>query len=471
MALPNVSITRKNNGIGIIDSLGEGVQVVLGASSLGANNTPLSFTTLEELSLNLGVGPLVEAAAFALDQGGAPVIACKVNSTGGAAGAITKSNPASPTVTVAGTSTSVYDVIVEILRTGILGTATFRFSLDGGDTYSDEITVPGGGTFLLPDTGLTLTFPAGAYTLGDKYTFVTTGPSFTLGDLNTAIDAVMDSTLRFEGLHVVGSADAALMAAVEVKLLDAANNKKRWVYAILQTRDQNAGETLTAYKTAVLTDFASVFSDHIAVVWGYGELQSPITRRVERRAMGWQTAARAIKVSISEDLGAVKRGPLGRMRLENGLYHDAKTNVDMHDAKFATARTFPNRTGEYYLTSGRIHRAAGSDFKDLQHSRIINRAARFSYEYLLQSLNDKFVVDEEGKISKEDALAVEQSLTSALQTDLISGKERHVSDVQAHVIRNPNFLITELVDVQIDVVPLGYAHQISTVIAFRNPGS
>jgi hypothetical protein len=60
--------------------------------------------------------------------------------------------------------------------TGASGTATFRYSLDGGDTYS--ATYATAATFLLP-SGVTANMAAGTYVISTTYTWTDTAPALT----------------------------------------------------------------------------------------------------------------------------------------------------------------------------------------------------------------------------------------------------------------------------------------------------
>lgn len=74
-----------------------------------------------------------------------------------------------------------YDVEVEITTAGSPGTAAYRYSLDGGLTFSTSATIPGGGVVTISGTGLTFTF-SGTFVLGDAYLFQTVFPPLPVTD-------------------------------------------------------------------------------------------------------------------------------------------------------------------------------------------------------------------------------------------------------------------------------------------------
>lgn len=88
-------------------------------------------------------------------------------------------------MTVSGTPVSAYPkIVINIVTAGELGTAAFQYSLDGGSTYSGTQTVPAApGIYVLPGTGVSLTFatgPSGAgtsFTVSDQFSFALNVPS------------------------------------------------------------------------------------------------------------------------------------------------------------------------------------------------------------------------------------------------------------------------------------------------------
>lgn len=88
-----------------------------------------------------------------------------------------------PDITLAGTPKGPYKLLIKITVGGASdGTAKFKFSVDGGNIYSAEMTVPnGGGAIALTDTatdslvgnngatGITATFTNGTYTLNAEF--------------------------------------------------------------------------------------------------------------------------------------------------------------------------------------------------------------------------------------------------------------------------------------------------------------
>jgi hypothetical protein len=124
------------------------------------------------------------------------VVSDRVPLTGSSMGAVTASGTTPPTVTLAGTPSGAWNLVIDVVTGGSSnGTATFRFSTDGGNTWSSTYAIPnGGGAFVLDDsltgavadintahpadslvgvngvTGITATFANGTYNADNLYT-------------------------------------------------------------------------------------------------------------------------------------------------------------------------------------------------------------------------------------------------------------------------------------------------------------
>lgn len=84
-------------------------------------------------------------------------------------GGVISTNRSGPAVTFTGTPAATAQIIVEITTTGDLNVGAYRYSLDGGATYTAPATLPADGTDVLGASGITANFVAGTYTDGDYY--------------------------------------------------------------------------------------------------------------------------------------------------------------------------------------------------------------------------------------------------------------------------------------------------------------
>jgi hypothetical protein len=85
-------------------------------------------------------------------------------------------NRGSGSIALSGNPAQAYSsIIITITGSGEPGTATFRYSLDGGATSSPDVTVPASGAYPLDVTGVTVAFTAGSappsFVAGDTFSF------------------------------------------------------------------------------------------------------------------------------------------------------------------------------------------------------------------------------------------------------------------------------------------------------------
>jgi hypothetical protein len=138
-------------------------------------------------------------------------------------------------------------------------------------------------------------------------------------------------------------------------------------------------------------------------------------------------AAAAMAVPLGQDLGFVAAGPITNMQLADANANPKWHNEDLFPGEdalgFTTGRTINGSQGNY-LTNGNVFSAAGSDFVFVQHLRVMNRACEIAFAQLTQDLGlgvGKKPPDPVTKgvyIAEQDAQAIDQSITTAVQNAL-----------------------------------------------------
>lgn len=133
-----------------------------------------------------------------------------------------------PAITISGNLTQVVGLRIEITTSGVRGTAIFRWSIDGGNTYTSNVLTAA--TVLLGVTGITVTFPNSTYTNDNVYvgriaawsdrakvatdqtqTTVSNQPTLTWSDLNSQ-PAVSFTNPRFLNSSVFSPAPCTIIA-------------------------------------------------------------------------------------------------------------------------------------------------------------------------------------------------------------------------------------------------------------------
>lgn len=381
---------------------------------------------------------------------------------------------------VTGSPSDTFGVVVEILRGAAnlaANTATYRASFDGGESFGPEMAMPVGGVVQPSNTGLTLTFTNGAGTAfveGDRFSFDTRAPGFTLSDLSSAWNALLAAPYDVEGVHVVGAVDDVTATGVDVLTVSAiGENKPRWV--ILEARDQTAEETESEWMTALQTAFGGFVSSlgRVFVAAGACDVISVLSSRTRRTSIGILAAARAAAVPYSEDLAWVGRGAIPGVVQ---LHHNEDSQPGLNFARFITARTHQGLTG-FYLTNPVSMAAPGSDYELLQHRRVWDRAFRVLRRTMLPALSQDFAVNPEdvqeplvpGAIDEAEAVALEDRGADALTEALLRTRPQHASEVAVSVDRAQNLLTSRNLIVGFELTPKGYAKSITGRLGFVNP--
>ena len=356
-----------------------------------------------------------------------------------------------------------YSVVVTITTGGALGTAQFTYSLDGGNTTSPVQLVPSSGKFVIPDTGILLTF-SGTSTAGDYFTFTTTAPSYTTTDLTNAFNAVIALPQTWFLLHAVGQAASAAAAATLASTVDSlmatAATGFRFARAIVE-----APWDATNTDSVLSAAFASTSAPRTDVGAGTYTQASPLKGHQLNRNAAWQAAARLAKVAPSTDAARVADGSLpGVLALQRD---DRALGGVLDAARFVTLRTIIGRQG-FYISNARSMAPTGSDYTYNVNGRVMDIFCAALRNAALNFLNDNVRVDSStGYILEQDAQTIENYIAGQCRAAVT--QPGYASSLTITVQRNVNILSTGQLPITGRVVPLGYARSISVDIGFTNP--
>jgi hypothetical protein len=471
MALPAVSITTLDGGLAVVKPSSAGISAKVGSCTSGTANQIYTFqgTDTQDVLDTLGEGPLVDAVCHQLIQsGGKTCHAVRATTTTAGTNSAVTASGGGPTVTLTGTPDDDYIVIVEIVTGGAVATATFKYTLDNGDNYSEVVTTAS--TYLLPN-GVTLNFAAGTYVAEETYSFTCTGPKMTSANVQTALDVLIDSAKPFEFIHICGTpanaADIATIAAAVQSKMAAAMGSHRYAFAVMETTQESPSTVAAA--------IASVSANRVMIAGGFCELSNDVSGRVDKRSVGRCIAARIARVPISVSLarnpgdtdleavpGIISLIPDGSTNSTG--YYDAAEDSALHDARCTTLRHWDQLPG-YFVTDGLMMTAVDSDFHRVQNRRVMDRACEITYLRALRYVQKKLRIDTStGYIAETQALAIENDLTAALRSALVDAG--HASGARAVVNRADSLLSDPTLRIKVRIVPFGYANEVEVEIGF-----
>jgi hypothetical protein len=459
VTLPVVKTEFTDFNLGLVTPSGSSVQAKIGVAQAGPT-TPQSFTRSAQVAGIYAGGPLASAIAVSLADA-SPVVGLRLNAdVAGTIGAVTPLGTGTSTATTSGASIDASTITATITRpaTGpTTGLAALTLTVNG--VTGSEIALPASGAVVVPGTGVTLTFAAGTLVAGDTYTLSATAPGATLSTVMAGLTALLDARPKLRFVHVLGTATAALVAAVDT-LLQGYELHNYFLHGLLEARPMQVGETASTYLAAITTQFAGVASDRVAIALDGGLIYNPLTRTVESRNSAWKASGRRMASPIGEAAYRVRSGSLSGI---TALNFDANTIGT--SGRFLSLRTFDGREG-VYVTDWPLLSVEGSDYDAVQAREVADEAARVGYLSAIEYLGDDVEVDPvTGHTLETEALAFEAFVAGRIRAALGA----NASGIRVTVDRTENILSTKHFAFDVGIIPLGYLRSITVRVGYINP--
>ncbi len=473
--VPNQQLTVVDPGLGLVPEAAS-TYAYFGTSSSGTVDELVYYNSKKAVVDTLGQGPLAESLCTHLAIAGGPVIGIKVDETGNE-GTTTVGTPvrvgsATGTITLAGDPYDAYEGLLEITST-----TEFRYSLDAGASYSPSILIPSGLSYVIPNTGVTVTFVPGAgpttWQAGDVLPFTTTANHYDVSALATAMQILIDSNEEIAAVVLTGqeadTSDGATMFAALSAHMTSLSNVFKFCGALVDSGSAVSGSSY---------DFATTKSDLVNSINARIGICFSDIRMVSQKPMtGWGVIKRPFRdiVSawagaqlISTHLGRFASGPPPALVSAN--YDEYKNGQGMSAAGFIVPRTWPG-AGGIYINRGNLRSPVGSDFQIWPFRRIMDTACDVTAKALQPFANTKIRVDGTGRIDPKEAARIESRVNNALSETLktptdAEGNKGHVSEVLYRVDLEANVQATNRVSGNVAVVPDGYAEKILTALGF-----
>lgn len=464
--LPDVRINIQDGGLGILPASLAGKQAKVGVCSVGKINEIIILSDRDQIVAALGTGPLADACFDSFSTGAQVIYAVRANGdVAGSVGSVTAAKTGTGSMTVSGSALDNYQMIVEIIDTGNLNTATFRYSLDGGDTFSEKITIPSAGTYPVAGTGLTLTFTGGtgtSFAAGDKYSFIAKAPTASISSMNAAIDVLLSSNYLYEFIHVVGPSDNTVWAALDTRAQEA-EDKFRYISFKAEARGPNAEETIDQWVAALLAMRASFASTRVGVCAGRLELVDSKTGLIVDRNGAGIYCGRTSSIKVQESPGKVILGPLSGIVGLNPVGISEGHILSLDEAGFITFRQYDGLSG-FYITNGRIMAETISDYQYEELRRPMDKLCRN-----LRIAALRFEQTEVDPLDPENGFAIMEAWLQS-EADLMAAPTvKEISSAKITIPRDQDILSTSKIKVRIRVVPMGIYRTIELEIGYTNP--
>ena len=251
--LRDVKHTVTDGLLGFATATGDGKSLKIGVSPI-VSDTPIIITgdmDATKIKDRLGLSPLADAVMDSVQFGASRIYCLPVSATtAGELGIVSKTGDGGGSVTVDGSPTNAFSVVVKFTAQGQLNTAAFVYSIDGGNTFTDEITVPVNGEYEITGTGLKLKFTEAteedqkpsSFLANDSYSFTTTAPTMTNGDVLAAFKKLQKFAEEYEFIHIVGESDLDLWQAVSEAQIELRDVYHKPVFVVFEAKYPTTGD-------------------------------------------------------------------------------------------------------------------------------------------------------------------------------------------------------------------------------------
>lgn len=464
--LRDISYSITDGQLGLGNKTGTGIHVKIGYSPVIATEPILISGTFsaERMVDKLGLSPLTDAVMDSIENGSPKIYAVPVAAAGdGTISEVIKSpTTATGSVTVEGKPNNTFKVIIKMVGKGGLNMAVFRYSLNGGVTWSEDITVPTSGKYSAEAAGLTFTFETETeFSVGDTFTCITTSPELTNEAVLGAVDKLKDIAAPYEFVHIVGASAPELWAAISVKQKELLTKYRKPIFFVLEAYKKAEDETSLQYVTKLETDRCKVYNYDLQVVAsrGYYTGMDNVTRDISCANLICGLYARA---SVQESIGKTAAFSISTDKF-TGMYPSNEDDIEALDlAGYLTFRQYDGLSG-YYVTNARMMCPEDSDYRYAEDARVKNKIIRLTRQAALKRLQ------EDVNISKLDAdlAAKAEFITADVAKEMVDKNE--ISSLKVVVPTGQDILKTETMEMQIWYVPIGKIREIKINMGMENP--
>jgi hypothetical protein len=465
MALPGIKNDILDGAMGVQGAQADGRFAAIGVAAHFGQGI-LTFNDPEQVEPAIGDGPLRDllVSALSISRTSVSVIALE-GTLPGTKSEVTPGaeNIGAGTVTVNGNPRNEYDISVDIVSGGGLNEAVFRVTIDA--LPGKLITVPDGdGKYVIPGTGLTIQFnPSGGdFAEGDTFSFSSTAPGATNGEVLAAIDEILEAKLSIEFIAIADISAAPLWAALATKAIGAAEIYQ-YLFFVAQARYLKAGETLDQWVNALGgTERGNTASTRLQVCAGWIE-EADANGQVDVRGLIGTYCGILAARKVQDGPDAVKFGGIAAATaLKPDGINDGHIE-NLKNAGYVTVRKYVGLKG-IYITSGQMMSEEGSDYDLVERRRVMDKACRNLYVAQLPAVNDTVTIGKDGSPEGiEMFVAKSQAPLETMKTN------REISDGYVIVPPGQNILADKKLRTKVRIVPLGKMSYIENEIAYKNP--
>ena len=450
---------------------GDGIHVKVGVSPI-VSDVPILITgdmDAARIRSRLGLSPLADAAMDAVQWGAAKVYCLPVNAAAaGKIGEVSKTGTGAGNVTIQGTPTNAFAVIVKITGQGGLNSAAFAVSIDGGYSFADEVTVPLNGSYDIVGTGLTLKFTeaeaedlkAESFMVDDTYTVKTTAPTATNGEILTACAKLKRFNQEYEFIHVVGECGLALWMAMSEFQRELMTNNRKPVFVLLEAQcpDEAVGDDLYDWARQMEADRSKVQNTDIQVCTAWGRL-TRLDGTIHSVNLAGLAAGRYAMTAVQKSIGQTRQEaglglPKSKLLELIPAALDDKIIQILDEAGFMTFRGYDG-LDDYYVYHTKMLCPSKSDFVYTEDVRVKNKIIRETRKEALLLLNDDIDMED-----IEGDLGARAKFVGAALDRMVDAKEISAHEITVVDTNPETFVVEGTMRVRVRYASRGYIREI-----------
>jgi hypothetical protein len=364
-----------------------------------------------------------------------------------------------------------YDLFVKVTTAGALGAAQVTVSVDGalGNSVVGPILVPSGGVYVIPGTGIVLTY-ASTFVVGDTYESIAVPAGFSGGDMSAMLTAIGNSPNQFVGIHIAATAASSAAAVSLASTLDTSLTAfavaYRFVFGVIENPQTESDATIEAAWNAFSSLRVMVCCADVLHI-------SSLSGNIIRRNCAVPIVSRLASINPSIDPGWVGGGKLANVApatTTQTWFRNESSTPGFVPNRLTTITTQPTKGQTIFSSTGVMMAPAGSDYASIMNRRVMDVACTTVVGAVVNNVNQGLVVNKAtGTIYDPEASKIEGFVVAQLSAVLLTPKPPDATSVSANIDRSENILITGDYSITVGITPKGYSHRINVTIGFVNP--
>lgn len=466
-----VNTKVEDGNLGKNSNSGTSAQVKIGVSNVSSSE-PILITSVmkpEQIKEKLGCTPLADACIDATENGLKTIYAFPVKAdVDGTVGELTHTGTGKGTVTIEGKPVNAFDVVIKISETGNSNEGSFTYSIDGGNSFSDDITIPLSKKFEVSEIGVTIVFADAdegedSFIEDDIYSFETTAPTLNNQSALKAVEKLKTFSKKVELCHIVGPSTKALWAALAALATELNDVYKNPIIFLCEARAYRKEESLDEYIKAMKEARKGINSIYISVSATYGWYTRKDMRTQLINAAGIISGIIGqAKESLS--IGSVENFPISSAKFLK-VFPEALCegyDKELDEIGYTVLRQYVGKD-DFFIANGNVLAPSGSDFQYIESVRVLNRLVK----EVCGAATDKLQCEIDPLNLTSSLAPIEAHLNIPVEDCISDGI---ISSGEATIdTENLNILADETLDVEVAWVPMGTARLFNIGFKVNNP--